>query len=383
MATSEATQTPEEKTPPDSQTLTPAPNFSHSTPEDAPAPDRRTTPRPRPKTWKPNPRSNHTHHSQTLKVLTLNINGNFHDKSTALFSAKEDFDIILFQETGQVNLPNRKYHLNTDYMTYAARGEHTHPKKGVAIIIKEHLAQHITKETVDPQGHFMSLTLEGFPGMSSHKLLISSVYMPTNIDRLGRDDPTFKLATTIHNKLIEQAKNHDTAIIGGDFNETRNKALDRSPCTHNNTHPGRILEHTIREGLTDVFRSLHLTTPGHTHSQVTATTTPEAQRTPTSEDLVSSTTTEKEQQTPETQNTPASEKQATTSTARLDYILAKHITPQKAEVGISVTINSDHTPLAATFNFTVKSNDKSVLASERKTSATRTENVSPTPWRGK
>ena len=158
---------------------------------------------------------------------------------------------------------------DTNYMTYAARGDQTHLKKGVAIIIKEHLAQHITKETIDPLGHYISLTLEGFPGMGSHKLLISSVYMPTNIDRLSKDDTTYKLATNIHNKLTEQAKNHDTAIIGGDFNETRNKQLDRSNGTDakSNAHPGRIIEHTIKEGLTDVYRNLHPTTAGHTHSQ--------------------------------------------------------------------------------------------------------------------
>jgi exonuclease III len=225
-------------------------------------------------------------------------------------------------------------------MTYAARGEQTHSKKGVAIIIKEHLAQYITKETIDPQGHFISLTLEGFPGTSSHKLLISSVYMPTNIDRLGREDPTFILATNIHNTLIEQAKNHDTAIICGDFNETRTQELDLFKGLHdtarNNTHPGRIIDRTIKQGLTDVFRNLHPTKEGHTHSQTTATAST----------------------TPTTQSTPTTDDGKRTSTARLDYILAKNITPLTAEVGIQKNINSDHHPLTATLNFTIQLNNK-------------------------
>ena len=132
---------------------------------------------------------------------------------------------------------------------------------GVALLVRQQLSpciRNVMRREEDGRCIGVEMQRQGA------SILVVCAYMPSGLDFVAEDDDRMQQAQSVYASIIRWSQRCRAVIVAGDLNETMTD-LDRS---HNSSRsrPGRLAHQLAGIGLVDVYRHMHPSEPGYTHS---------------------------------------------------------------------------------------------------------------------
>ena len=133
-------------------------------------------------------------------------------KKLLLYLKQKKADIYFLQETHLDNEESTK--LQRDLVGKTFFSAYSSKQRGISILIRKNLNINIYKQLTDKEGRWVAIDV----GLCGIRCSLVNIYVP-NIDRLA-------FFTDICNSVTQMG--YPYVIIGRDFNQVRNPALDKS-----------------------------------------------------------------------------------------------------------------------------------------------------------